>query len=87
MTRFDYVKYDENAIADQNSAKELCMRLETFIGSLGYASAPLPANVARAKALAITKLEEVYMWIGKALRDDQIARNGYAPSQEERKDG
>jgi len=41
----------------------------------------------RAKALAITKLEEVYMWIGKAIRDDQIKRNGSAELQEERKDG
>jgi len=36
----------------------------------------------RAKALAITKLEEVYMWIGKAIRDDQIKRNGSAELQE-----
>lgn len=38
----------------------------------------------RAKALALTKLEEVYMWIGKAIRDDQIERNGSAELQEER---
>lgn len=85
--RFDYVKYDENAINDQNRAKELVKQVETFIGGIGYAVAPLPSGVARAKALALTKLEEVYMWIGKALRDDQIARNGSAPLQEERKDG
>lgn len=28
------------------------------------------------KSLAITKLEECYMWIGKAIRDEQIARGG-----------
>lgn len=28
----------------------------------------------RAKALAITKLEEAYMWVGKALRDEQQER-------------
>lgn len=87
MSRFDYVKYDENAIADQDRAKKLVTDLEGFIGGIGYAVAPLPAGVARAKALALTKLEEVYMWIGKALRDDQIARNGSAPLQKERKDG
>jgi hypothetical protein len=38
----------------------------------------------RAKALALTKLEEVYMWIGKAIRDDQLSRNGTAELQEER---
>ena len=29
----------------------------------------------RAKSLALTKLEECYMWIGKGLRDHQIAVN------------
>lgn len=41
----------------------------------------------RAKALALTKLEECYMWIGKGVRDDQIKRNGSAELQEKRKDG
>jgi len=36
---------------------------------------------------AIDKLEEFYMWVGKAIRDDQIKRNGSAPLQEGRKDG
>lgn len=40
----------------------------------------------RATSLALTKLEEAYMWIGKALRDDQIARNGSAELMEQRKD-
>ena len=38
----------------------------------------------RTVALALTKLEECYMWIGKAIRDDQIERNGSAELQEER---
>lgn len=87
MSRFDYVKYDANAIDDQESAKKICIQLETFIGAIGYSVAPLPAPIARAKALAITSLEEAYMWIGKALKEDQLARNGFAPLQEERKDG
>ncbi len=76
MSRFDYVKYDEGAQVDQETAKELVISLETFIG--------LRTNSPRAKALATTKLEECYMWIGKAIRDDQIQRNGSAPLQEER---
>ncbi len=32
----------------------------------------------------MTKLEEAYMCVGKAIRDDQIARNGSAPLQEAR---
>ena len=90
MSRFDYVKYDDASIADQNEAKELCSRLEVFINELGTDDAH-PGEVrgacGRAKALALTKLEEVYMWVGKAIRDDQIQKNGKAELQEQRKDG
>ncbi len=44
-------------------------------------------NPGRAASLVRTKLEEAYMWVGKAIRDEQIARNGSAPLQEGRKDG
>jgi len=79
MSRFDYVKYDEKAADDQELFKEHVTELEQDIEMLLLSP--------RAKALAITKLEEVYMWIGKAIRDDQIKRNGSAELQEERKDG
>ena len=79
MSRFDYVKYDEKAIVYQDNFKQLVSNLEYMID--GNLKSP------RAKALAITKLEEVYMWIGKAIRDDQIERNGSAELQEERKNG
>lgn len=90
MSRFDYVKYDEASVADQNEAKELCSRLEVFIDSLGTDDAhpgEMREACGRSKALALTKLEEVYMWIGKAVRDDQIQRNGSAELQEGRKNG
>ena len=74
MSRFDYVKYDDGAIVEQDVAKTMVMELEAMINSF---------NSPRAKALAITKLEECYMWIGKAIRDDQIARNGSSALQEE----
>ena len=35
-------------------------------------------------AAVMTALEQGYMWVGKAIRDDQFARNGTAPLQEER---
>ncbi len=76
--RFDYVKYDMPAGMDQERFKSLCVELEANMNTL---------RDGRAKALALTKLEEVYMWIGKAIRDDQIARNGSAELQESRKDG
>lgn len=72
---------------DQDSAKKLVASLDTFIGGIGYAQTTLSKECARAKALALTKLEECYMWIGKALRDDQIARIGSAPLQEDRDPG
>lgn len=36
---------------------------------------------------AVDLVEEFYMWVGKAIRDDQIKRNGSAPLQEGRKNG
>jgi hypothetical protein len=73
--RFDYVKYDAEAVKDQETAKTLCQDLETFI------ELSLPKG--RAQSLALTKLEEVYMWIGKAIRDEQVTKRG-AELQEER---
>ena len=63
--RFDYIRYDEKSAKAQKSAKNICSMLEGFIDAL-------PKG--RASSLALTKLEEVYMWIGKAIRDDQIER-------------
>lgn len=79
MSRFDYVKYDELATKAQASFKEECRVLEAMISQV--ITAP------RAKAVALTKLEEVYMWIGKGLRDDQIVRNGFVELQEQRTNG
>lgn len=75
MSRFDYVKYDEKAMKQQEEFKFVVTNFETIINAL---------NSPRSKALAITKLEEAYMWIGKAIRDDLIERNGKAELQEER---
>lgn len=77
-SRFDYVKYDEPAISQQAFFKSKCETLEQSI--IGF-------KPGRAQSLALTKLEEVYMWVGKMIRDEQIARNGAATLQEERKNG
>ena len=74
MSRFDYVKYDAVAETRQALVKDKVQGLERVIDSLLNG---------RAKALAHTKLEECYMWIGKTIRDEQIER-GLAPPQEER---
>lgn len=79
MSRFDYVKYDNLSLGLQSEMKS------DFENLAGEMEMHLPEG--RAKALALTKLEECYMWIGKAIRDEQIARNGSAEPQDERKNG
>lgn len=65
--RFDYVKYDAIAIAKQEGFKQMVETLEKAADDM------LP--IGRAKPLFLTSLEEAYMWVGKAIRDEQIARN------------
>lgn len=77
MGRFDYIKYDDKATAHQKLFKDQFQLLEVSIAYHGDG---------RAKSLALTALEEAYMWIGKMIRDEQIARNGSAQIQEERTD-
>lgn len=75
MSRFDYVKYDDQAMVQQQAFKGIMMNLEAFVDGL---------DSSRAKSIVYTKLEEAYMWIGKAIRDEQISRNGSAELQESR---
>ncbi len=76
--RFSYVKYDETAMAEQNKLREVFEELEKFVDMLTHT---------RPRSLAYTALEEAYMWVGKAIRDDQIARTGKVDEQPERTDG
>jgi len=64
--RFDYVAYDEEATKQQAIFKELFKEVSVYVDCL---------EKGRAKELALISLEESYMWIGKAIRDEQIARN------------
>ena len=63
--RFNYVRYDSQSTEQQEIAKKMCESMEQFIESLGKG---------RPQSLALTALEETYMWIGKSIRDNQIAR-------------
>lgn len=56
--RFSYVKYDEQAMKQQQELKEAFEKVEKLVDGL----AP-----GRAQALVYTKLEEAYMWTGKAV--------------------
>jgi hypothetical protein len=75
MSRFDYIAYDDEAKELQVEFKALFSKVEAQIDAFPNG---------RAKALALTALEESYMWVGKAIRDGQIARNGSAELEEVR---
>lgn len=70
--RFDYVKYDDIATVKQAEFKEQFLKLEAMLTGI---------KNGRAQSLVLTKLEEAYMWIGKAIRDEQVARGGDAVDQ------
>lgn len=66
MSRFDYVKYN-----DETQAGQAVFRL-AFQGLEDHIVARLPSG--RAQSLVLTKLEEAFMWVGKSLRDKQLER-------------
>lgn len=76
MSRFDYVKYDEETTKAQLDFKAQFCALEAF------GDQHLPHS--RWKSLFLTHLEYAYMAVGKALRDDQIKRTKDAELQESR---
>lgn len=73
--RFSYVKYDEQSTEQQAALKAQFEEVECLVNRL-------PDG--RAKSLVLTKLEEAYMWTGKAIRDAQIERQGLIDEQPER---
>lgn len=72
--RFNYVKYDAASAAKSEKIKAafeaLEELLETELGAVG-----------RLRALALTALEESFMWCGKGVRDTQVDRSGDAEHQ------
>lgn len=76
--RFDYVRYDDDAATAQKAFKQKFEELESMVSTAFTASAGRPS------ALILTKLEEAYMWVGKAIRDQQIARGGDKADQPHR---
>lgn len=72
---FMYVQYDEKAKAQQEDFKGLFEKIEVLAAEL---------KPGRAKSLLLTYLEIAYMWTGKAIRDEQVERNGPAAHVPER---
>lgn len=66
MTRFDYVHFDKSSDDSSQGSKALSKALESFIEE--------NLENSREKSLALTKLEECFMWIGKAIKIDQLKR-------------
>lgn len=81
-SRFDYVKFDAKHTELMENAKSLCSRLEGFIDGIKHESRN--NHNYRPISLAHTKLEETYAWIGKAIRDRQIALSGDSSHMPER---
>lgn len=61
--RYDYVKYNDLSTKIQGDFKTKFQELETMVDTL--------LKSGRATSLVHTKLEEAYMWVGKAIRDAQ----------------
>lgn len=74
--RFDYVKYDDESTSTQQQFKAACEGLTALIESR--------LKPGRARSLAITALEVAYMWIGKAIRDEQVERGSQPENIDER---
>jgi hypothetical protein len=70
--RFEYVDYDGPAAAKSGKIRKLFCAVEHALQE------ELPDS--RPKSLALTKLEESFMWAGKAIRDWQLSQ----PKNEER---
>lgn len=69
--RFAYVHFDQMRAERQTRFLKLVGELEAEIGLLPQT---------RAGSIALTKLEETYMWIGKALRDNQLDEQSDQPN-------
>ena len=78
LRRFDYVQYDEQATAQQDAFKQKFLELENMTNRL---------EEGRAKSLIFIYLEIAYMWVGKALRDECIARDPVIQDQPARTRG
>lgn len=65
MNRFGSVRYDDVAGAQHalfmNKFRDIELAVLTLVHS-------------RERAIVLTKLEEAHMWIGKAIREEQLAR-------------
>lgn len=62
-SRFDYIEYNQKSQQLSNERKAVSEQYEALINELPNS---------REKSLALTKLEECFMWVGKAIRNLQL---------------
>lgn len=77
MNKFAYVKYDDVTSAKSAMFKKMVEDLQQQIELLG---------AGREQQTASYKLEECFMWIGKALKEEQIRKDGTIKHLPERSD-
>ena len=69
MSRFDAIKFDDVSAEMSASIKSMFVAMEAVVGRM---------NPSRSQSLALTRLEEAHMWVNKAIRDEQLARERIA---------
>lgn len=68
MSRFDAVQFDESSKEKYALLTHEYCKLERIVNDL--------LEDGRARSVVMTKLEESFMWVGKAIRNDQWKREG-----------
>lgn len=63
MSRFDNIKYDDRTVEKSAKIQEQFEKLEGMV--TGFPDG-------RSKSQILTHLETAFMWVGKALRDQQL---------------
>lgn len=66
--RFDAIKYDETAISQQAKFKRLFNELGEAVDADLYGG--------QAKSRVLRRLEEAFMWVGKAIKEEQMQKRG-----------
>ena len=62
MSRFEFIKYDDARTKKQKHYNDQFRDLERLVEQV---------TDTRTRSMILTKLEEAYLWVGKALRDEQ----------------
>ncbi len=76
MSRFDGIAFNEQSKTWSSELKKSFEKLEEQIDNYLLDS--------RSKSVAITHLEDAFMWINKAIKDQQIKSEGDPALQQER---